>query len=269
MKRKWRTLLRPYQVALHRYLQGGSAASLQPALKLGRQAVALGLETLDLAVIHEQAVIAQVLPVAATVDRDWIIKRAGMFFAEAILPMEETHRTALEANVHLNRLNQELSQRTEDLSASNRKLRREITKRKTVEQALRTSEQHSGRLLAQSRGLQEQLRHLSRRILSTQEEERKRISRELHDVIAQMLTGINVRLATLKIEELMQELKAEYTIVIVTHNMQQAARVSDYTGMMMMRPDRAGEMIEFSSTPVIFTRPKDKRTEDYVTGRFG
>jgi phosphate transport system ATP-binding protein len=75
--------------------------------------------------------------------------------------------------------------------------------------------------------------------------------------------------ATLKIEELMQELKAEYTIVIVTHNMQQAARVSDYTGMMMMRPDRAGEMIEFSATPVIFTRPKDKRTEDYVTGRFG
>ena len=75
--------------------------------------------------------------------------------------------------------------------------------------------------------------------------------------------------ATLKIEELMQELKAEYTIVIVTHNMQQAARVSDYTGMMMMRPDRAGEMIEFNATPVIFTRPQDKRTEDYVTGRFG
>ncbi len=75
--------------------------------------------------------------------------------------------------------------------------------------------------------------------------------------------------ATLKIEELMQELKAEYTIVIVTHNMQQAARVSDYTGMMMMRPDRAGELIEFNATPVIFTRPQDKRTEDYVTGRFG
>jgi phosphate transport system ATP-binding protein len=75
--------------------------------------------------------------------------------------------------------------------------------------------------------------------------------------------------ATLKIEELMQELKADYTIVIVTHNMQQAARVSDYTAMMMMRPDRAGEMIEFDVTTKMFTRPKDKRTEDYVTGRFG
>jgi phosphate transport system ATP-binding protein len=72
--------------------------------------------------------------------------------------------------------------------------------------------------------------------------------------------------ATLKIEELMRELAADYTIVIVTHNMQQAARVSDYTAMMMMRPDRAGEMIEFDVTTKIFTRPKDKRTEDYVTG---
>jgi phosphate transport system ATP-binding protein len=75
--------------------------------------------------------------------------------------------------------------------------------------------------------------------------------------------------ATLKIEELMQELKRDYTIVIVTHNMQQAARASDFTGMMMMRPDRAGELIEYGQTRALFTRPKDKRTEDYVTGRFG
>jgi phosphate transport system ATP-binding protein len=76
-------------------------------------------------------------------------------------------------------------------------------------------------------------------------------------------------IATIKIEELMQELKTQYTIVIVTHNMQQAARASDYTMMMMMRPDRAGEMIEFEHTRKLFTNPKDKRTEDYVNGRFG
>ncbi len=75
--------------------------------------------------------------------------------------------------------------------------------------------------------------------------------------------------STLKIEELMRELRENYTIVIVTHNMQQAARVSDYTAMMMMRPDRAGEMIEYNVTTKIFTRPSDRRTEDYVTGRFG
>lgn len=76
-------------------------------------------------------------------------------------------------------------------------------------------------------------------------------------------------IATLKIEELMQELKKNYTIVIVTHNMQQAARASDFTAMMMINDQRAGTVIEFNETRVIFTNPKDKRTEDYVTGRFG
>jgi phosphate transport system ATP-binding protein len=75
--------------------------------------------------------------------------------------------------------------------------------------------------------------------------------------------------ATLKIEELMQELKTKYTIVIVTHNMQQAARVSDFTAMMMIDDHRSGQVIEYNETQIIFTRPKDKRTEDYVTGRFG
>ena len=71
-------------------------------------------------------------------------------------------------------------------------------------------------------------------------------------------------IATLKIEELMQELKKNYTIVIVTHNMQQAARVSDFTGFFLM-----GEMIEYGKTNEIFSMPKDKRTEDYITGKFG
>jgi phosphate transport system ATP-binding protein len=75
--------------------------------------------------------------------------------------------------------------------------------------------------------------------------------------------------ATLKIEDLMRELAREYTIVIVTHNMQQAARVSDYAAVMMMAEDRAGELIEFNETREVFTNPRDKRTEDYITGRFG
>jgi phosphate transport system ATP-binding protein len=75
--------------------------------------------------------------------------------------------------------------------------------------------------------------------------------------------------ATLKIEDLMRELAREYSIVIVTHNMQQAARVADYTAVMMMADDRAGELIEYGPTKDIFTNPKDKRTEDYITGRFG
>jgi phosphate transport system ATP-binding protein len=76
-------------------------------------------------------------------------------------------------------------------------------------------------------------------------------------------------ISTLRIEDLMHDLAREYTIIIVTHNMQQAARVSDFTAMMMIDDHRAGRLIEFDETERIFTNPKDKRTEDYVTGRFG
>jgi phosphate transport system ATP-binding protein len=76
-------------------------------------------------------------------------------------------------------------------------------------------------------------------------------------------------MATLKIEDLMRTLAKNYTIIIVTHNMQQAARVSDTTAFFMMEPDRAGSLVEYGSTSEIFTNPKDKRTEDYITGRFG
>lgn len=77
--------------------------------------------------------------------------------------------------------------------------------------------------------------------------------------------------ATLKIEELMQTLKETYTIIIVTHNMQQAARVSDFTAFMMIDNDqtRTGVLVEYGPTGQIFTNPKNKQTEDYVTGRFG
>jgi phosphate transport system ATP-binding protein len=76
-------------------------------------------------------------------------------------------------------------------------------------------------------------------------------------------------IATLAIEELMRELVQKYTIIIVTHNMQQAARVSDYTAFFMVDDSRTGQLAEFGSTKQIFTQPKDKRTEDYITGRFG
>jgi len=76
-------------------------------------------------------------------------------------------------------------------------------------------------------------------------------------------------IATLKIEDLMRELSQRYTIVIVTHNMQQAARVSDYTAVLMMDEDRAGYLVEFGPTREVFTNPRDPRTEAYITGRIG
>ncbi|MCV0402294.1 MAG: phosphate ABC transporter ATP-binding protein PstB [Chloroflexi bacterium] len=76
-------------------------------------------------------------------------------------------------------------------------------------------------------------------------------------------------IATLKIEELMRELRQNYTIVIVTHNMQQAARASDYTAFLTMGDDRAGYLVEMAPTEELFTRPANRVTEDYITGRFG
>lgn len=75
--------------------------------------------------------------------------------------------------------------------------------------------------------------------------------------------------ATLRIEELIQTLKQHYTIVIVTHNMQQAARASDYTAFFMMDENRAGVLVEYGPTRQIFTTPRHKSTEEYITGRFG
>jgi phosphate transport system ATP-binding protein len=76
-------------------------------------------------------------------------------------------------------------------------------------------------------------------------------------------------IATYRIEELMVELKQRYTIVVVTHNMQQASRISDFTAFMLAGDERTGELVEYGETRTLFTNPREKRTEDYITGRFG
>jgi phosphate transport system ATP-binding protein len=76
-------------------------------------------------------------------------------------------------------------------------------------------------------------------------------------------------ITTLRIEELMQQLKQKYTIAIVTHNMQQAARASDYTAFLLINEQRAGTVVEYGPTTQVFTNPRERRTEDYITGRFG
>jgi phosphate transport system ATP-binding protein len=76
-------------------------------------------------------------------------------------------------------------------------------------------------------------------------------------------------IATAKVEDLIWNLKKQYTIIIVTHNMQQASRVSDYTAFLNMAEDRAGYLVEYGPTYDLFTNPKNRLTEDYITGRFG
>jgi signal transduction histidine kinase len=198
MKRKLTRLSRRYVAALRKHLRQGPRA-IPPcgtALALGRQAAALDLETLDLARIHDGALAT----LEAPHGKDSFTRRAELFFAEAITPIEETHRAALKAKVRLSRLGRTLDRRTVDLAASHRSLKQGIVHRKLVEQSLKKSGEHSRKLLKESLHLQKHLQRLTHQILSAQEDKRKQISRDLHDEIAQTLLGINVRLLTLKKE---------------------------------------------------------------------
>jgi two-component system sensor histidine kinase DegS len=196
MKQKLIGLSQRYVTTLQKYLRQGSRPNLQPALGLGRRAVALGLETLDLARMHERTLAILKL----SNSKNGVIKRAQIFFTEAITPIVETHRAARQGKIDLNRLNATLTRRTVELAATNRQLQRGIVRRKSVEAALKISGVHYARLLKDSLQLQEGLRQLTHQVLAAQEDERKKISRELQDEIAQTLLGINVRLLSLKQE---------------------------------------------------------------------
>ena len=199
MKQKIILLSRRYVAALGKHLKQGLRASMEPALELGRQTVAIGLETLDLARIHEQA-LAALIPDYSSRTRITMTRRAGIFFTEANIPIEETHRAARQTKVHLSRLKDTLGQRTEELACTHRQLKRGIVRRKVMEDALEKSGKHHKKCLEESLQLQQRLRQLTHRVLSAHEDERRNISRELQDEIGQTLLGINVRLLSLKQE---------------------------------------------------------------------
>lgn len=196
MKQKLTKLSQRYVTALRKHLKQGPRASLQPALGLGRQAVALGVETLELARIHERALTT----LGLFNSKNGVIKRAEIFFTEAITPIVEAQRAARQTKVDLSRLKETLGQRTEELAVTNRQLQRGVVRRKAMEEAFEKSGQHHHKSLEESLQLQKRLRQLTHQVLAAQEDERKNISRELQDKIAQTLLGINVRLLSLKQE---------------------------------------------------------------------
>ncbi len=196
MKQKLINLSQRYVRSLQKFIRPGPPASLQPALRLGREAVILGLETLELARIHDRALTVSDL----RKGKDGVARRAEIFFTEAIAPIVETHRAARQNKDELHRLNGTLDRRMADLTATNRRLQHGIVRRKNVESTLKKSDQHHTRLLKESLQMQENLRHLTHQLLAAQEDERKKISRKLQNEIAQTLLGINVRLLSLKRE---------------------------------------------------------------------
>jgi signal transduction histidine kinase len=182
--------------ALQKHLKQGPSASLQPALRLGREAVTLGLETLELARIHERALTTLQL----SNSKNGLIKRAEIFFTEANTSIVETHCAARQTKAHLNRLMATLGQRTDELAASNRQLQRGVVRRKVMEDVSEKRGRHHQKCLEESLELQKRLRQLTHQVIAAQEDERKKISCELQDEIAQTLLGINVRLLSLKQE---------------------------------------------------------------------
>ena len=193
MKRKLFALSERYANALRKHLKGGVRASLQPALELGRQAVVLGLETLELARMHERAFATLELSPAKRPKR-----QAEIFFTEAIIPIVETHRAARQSKIDLGRLTEKLDVRTAELASTNRRLQLGIVRRKSVEAALKKSGIHYSKLLKDSLHLQAGLRELTHQVLAAQEDERRKMSFELQNEIAQTLLGINARLLSLK-----------------------------------------------------------------------
>ncbi len=155
MERKIPPLLHDYQVELHRYLMDAPENNLDEARELGKRALDLGLDMLDLTKLHQESLIVFIRKFASVGIHSEVTRLAGIFLAESITPIEEAFKAVKKFN---------------------------------------------SELLAQSIQLQEELRTLSRGLLVVQEEERRRISRELHDIVAQSLTGINLRLASLTLQ---------------------------------------------------------------------
>jgi len=184
---------------LRRYLQQGPSASVKTALKLGHKAVALGLETLDVARIHKEALETLASSASSSGDtRHKEAEQAKVFFAETIVPIEGTHRVALEAAVRIDQLAQRLRQRVMTSCASVGQLEQTIAQRREVEELLEQRSDRHAKLLAEAERLQKKLRHQICEILSTHEDERQKHADELRNEIAQALVAIDLDLLMLK-----------------------------------------------------------------------
>ncbi len=199
-KTKLNRLSGRYLAALRIHFEQGPQVDLEAAHELGTRAVAIGLETLDMARMHDLALVALILPDSTAVTRYDMATRAALFFTEAIAPIEKTHRLAVKAGASLEKLKATLARHALAIADSNRKLQLEITQRRAAGKAVEASVQKSAGLLEESRLLQKHLQAMARHLLTAQEDERRTMSLKLQDEIAQTLVGIQIRLLTLKKE---------------------------------------------------------------------
>jgi signal transduction histidine kinase len=188
-----------YASVLRRYLSPASLLRSRVVVRrMAERAARLRLTAADLADLHVSA-LHKLLARSPTANLRWTsLRKSGTFFKDVTLAAGELRARSHNSTNQLESIVEALTLRAGKLASWNEKLYREIGRRTFVEESLRVSEAKSSNLLAQSRRRQQELHQLTRQLLSTQEEERKRISRELHDVVAQALSSINLRLAPLK-----------------------------------------------------------------------
>ncbi len=188
---------RRYQASLRRYLKTGSETALQAAQRLGRQAVRLGMETLDVAHIHEQTLATAAyngdnLQVASSA-----VNAAKSFFEAVLVPIEQTHAPARHADAQVARLTKSLRQRTQEATASTRQLQKGVARRQAVEASLEKSVQIHATLVAEAQRLRLHLQDLTHGILMAQEDERRATGGHLRNDVAQLLLSIQIRLLAL------------------------------------------------------------------------
>jgi signal transduction histidine kinase len=184
MNSQLRLRTKQYAATLRLYLQREQEAVLHQAYELGRKAIGEGFGVLDMARIHQQALVSCLSPALPAATRARTLSASETFILEALSPFEATHRGFRLANLKLRQLNAALGLRNRELARINHQLEGEIKERRRAERALQESEAS--------------LRSLSKRVLHAQEEERKRISRELHDEVGQALTAVSTNLVMLQ-----------------------------------------------------------------------
>ncbi len=192
-----RKLSARYLTALRAHLGGQDSGNGDHAQRLGRAAVAAGLAPLDLAEMHDKAVVALAESHDFNKSLHGWFRRKGYFFNQALIPLEAAQRATREANWRLQQRHKMLRRHAAALIRVNRRLQREITRRKAGEVAVKKGKELYRALFLGSQDMQRRLRQLTRQIISAQEQERKEISRELHDGVVQTLVGINVELSAL------------------------------------------------------------------------
>lgn len=186
-----------YLASLRRHCVPGPLGSLEAAHELGEEAVAIGLETLDLAGIHGHALSQLLAADDSAAKRTDLTLRATAFFTEAIIPIEGTHRAALKSAADMTELHAALDERTVELVDANGELQRQVAERAAAESTLRNSQRSARELLNESRVLEGKLQQMTHQILSATETERQRMSLQLNDEIAQTLLGIQLRILAL------------------------------------------------------------------------